>query len=60
MNNRNRLKFHGVLGIFAGIVGIVATVTGHFFVGAIAFGAGFLALWNMGNIKDQIREGKTQ
>jgi len=55
---QNFIKVHAAIGIVAGIAGIATMVTGHFVLGAVAFSTGWLALWNIGNLKDQIREGK--
>lgn len=56
----NFIKVHATIGIVAAFCAIGAMVTGHFFLAAIAFGTGWLSLYNIGNLKDQIRAGKAE
>lgn len=57
---QNFIKIYGVLGIITGLGAIAAMITGQFFLSAICFTTGWLTLWNIGNLKDQIRKGKQQ
>jgi len=62
MNNtpENLIKIYATMGIVTGLTSIAASVVGYIFIAALAFSAGFLALWNIGNLKDQIRAGNTK